>query len=211
MARKPKKSNDLKRKTPKREPYDRVLIICEGEKTEPLYFKGLIDYYKLSTANIDVTNADGTDPISVVKYAKNRQSAEKKQGEQFDRVYCVFDKDEHHKFDNAYDMIINNKFNSARSWPCFEYWLLLHFKYQRKPYVTSSGKSPADNCYSELTKEFPEYRKKMNDIFQKLLPRLKDGIKNAKKAHNDAEKTDEKNPSTEVFYLVEYLQNLKSQ
>ncbi len=30
---------DLKRKTPNRPPYDRILIVCEGAKTEVNYFE----------------------------------------------------------------------------------------------------------------------------------------------------------------------------
>ena len=42
------------RRDPEREPYDRVLIVCEGECTEPLYFEDLTDHYRLCTANIKV-------------------------------------------------------------------------------------------------------------------------------------------------------------
>ena len=35
--RKAKKAKDLARRKSKRAPYDKVLIVCEGEKTEPNY------------------------------------------------------------------------------------------------------------------------------------------------------------------------------
>ncbi|VAW46556.1 hypothetical protein MNBD_GAMMA03-583 [hydrothermal vent metagenome] len=50
--RKAKSISNLERKKAKRAPYDRVLIVCEGEKTEPYYFSELIDYYRLNSANI---------------------------------------------------------------------------------------------------------------------------------------------------------------
>lgn len=37
MARRDRSRHSLKRQGPKREPYDRVLIVCEGEKTEPIF------------------------------------------------------------------------------------------------------------------------------------------------------------------------------
>ncbi len=46
MARKPRRGKQLQRKVPKRKPYDRVLIVCEGEKTEPIYFEDLCDVVK---------------------------------------------------------------------------------------------------------------------------------------------------------------------
>ncbi len=53
-----------------REPYDTVLIVCEGGKTEPEYFRGLRTVLRLSSANITVVPSHyGNDPVSVVKYA----------------------------------------------------------------------------------------------------------------------------------------------
>ena len=83
----------LRRRSPRREPYDRVLIVCEGEKTEPNYFRELCAHYRLSTANIEVTQGEGNDPVSVVRTAKRLQKSETRQGERYDRIYCVFDRD----------------------------------------------------------------------------------------------------------------------
>lgn len=41
------------RKNP-REPYDVVLIVCEGSKTEPAYFTALKNELRLSSANISI-------------------------------------------------------------------------------------------------------------------------------------------------------------
>jgi hypothetical protein len=60
------------RRGPVREPYDRVLIVCEGKKTEPYYFGGLRLHYRLSSANIEITPANGTDPMSIVSFAEAR-------------------------------------------------------------------------------------------------------------------------------------------
>ena len=50
--RKAKKTSDLARRRAKRSAYQKILIVCEGEKTEPNYFNELIDYYELNTANV---------------------------------------------------------------------------------------------------------------------------------------------------------------
>jgi len=64
---------DLKRKTAQRSSYDRVLIVCEGEKTEPNYFNELIRDKKLNTANVVVEDSrHGSDPMSVVNCALSR-------------------------------------------------------------------------------------------------------------------------------------------
>jgi RloB-like protein len=46
------------------------LIVCEGEKTEPQYLDGVKLAFKLSSANIRVTSAAGTDPVSIVRFAE---------------------------------------------------------------------------------------------------------------------------------------------
>ena len=50
--RKAREAESLRRQAAKRVPYDVVLIVCEGEKTEPYYFKGLRKHLRLSNANI---------------------------------------------------------------------------------------------------------------------------------------------------------------
>jgi len=84
--RKAKTARALKRRRARREEYAKVLIVCEGEKTEPLYFVGVRDHYGLNTANIEVSGACGSDPMSVIEYAKQRYREEKDAGDSFDKV-----------------------------------------------------------------------------------------------------------------------------
>ena len=89
--RKAKQKRDLKRKQAKRAPYDKVLIVCEGEKTEPNYFLELRDHYRLHTANIEICSDCGSAPINVVERAKQIYRHEHRTGMPVDRVYCVFE------------------------------------------------------------------------------------------------------------------------
>jgi hypothetical protein len=68
--RKAKQAKDLQRRQARRAAYDKVLIVCEGEQTEPNYFNELKDYYRLHSANVRVTGECGSDPMSVVGYAR---------------------------------------------------------------------------------------------------------------------------------------------
>ena len=61
-----RKARDLSRKAPKREAYKTILIVCEGEKTEKLYFEDLISTENLSSVNVQVYSGRGSDPKSVV-------------------------------------------------------------------------------------------------------------------------------------------------
>jgi hypothetical protein len=209
--RKPRPATQLNRGGPKREPYDRVLIVCEGAKTEPLYFNELKDHFRLSTANISVMPASGSDPLSIVRTAKHMEAAAKRERNPYNRIYCVFDRDEHANFAQACEQIAAARLHAARSWPCFELWLLLHFCYSREPFARSGAKTPADNCIRRLRQEseMADYTKARRGLFAALLPHLETAKVNAERSRHDAVTTGEDNPSTEVHALVAYLQRLK--
>ena len=196
------------RSGPKREPHDRVLIVCEGQRTEPLYFQDIVDRYRLSIANIKVIGS-GADPRTVVREAKKERDREKRRGEKYDKVYCVFDRDEHATFQAACDEARASGLCLTRSWPCFEFWLRLHFKFSRQPYESSRGRSPAQNCVSDVRAFLPGYAKAARGVFLKLEDRLEEAKARAARALNDARATGALNPSTEVHELVKYLQSLK--
>ena len=69
MARSRRAPATYARRGPQREPYDLVLIVCEGAKTEPYYFEGLKRVWRLSNANVHVRSAGASDPPNLVAYA----------------------------------------------------------------------------------------------------------------------------------------------
>ena len=206
MARRPPR-NRIARQGPKREQYDRVLIVCEGSRTEPLYFEEIASRYRLSTANIKVIGS-GADPRTVVREARKERDRERRRGEKYDRVYCVFDRDEHATFQEACNKARAIGLQLARSWPCFEFWLRLHFGFTRQPYARSGGKSPAQNCVNEVCELLPGYAKAAHGVFAEIEDRLEEAKAHAVRALADADATNEFNPSTEVHALVDYLQSL---
>ena len=208
MARRRAKGR-LHRPGPSRQSYDRVLVICEGAKTEPLYLNELVNHYRLSTANIEVFGT-GNDPNSLVDRAKRRTKDELRQGDKFDQIFCVFDRNSHENLSQASASATRNGFRLARSWPCFEVWLLLHFHRTRSPYAPAGGRSASQNCVVDLRRHFPDYEKGASGLFLQLLSRLDVAKSNANMPREDARKTGENNPSTEVHELVEYLQSLAS-
>lgn len=104
---KKRKARKLKeRKISFRRSFDRVLIVCEGEQTEPLYFEEFKHEYDLSSANVFVTDAsNGSDPVSIIKHAEKLYKESQKENNAFDRVFCVFDKDQHGNYDTAVRML----------------------------------------------------------------------------------------------------------
>ena len=221
--RKAKTAAAHRRKRAARSPYDRVLIVCEGRKTEPDYFRALIDDLQLNTANIRIAeNTAGSSPRNVVDFAlseyKKDQKAGKETGEQYDRVYCVFDKDTHPTYRETLDIIRREQQKGRRgcpvhavtSVPCFEFWLLLHFAKTTKNFDTGHG-SICANVITDLKKYIPAYEKgEMKKIYQLVKDRIPKAVARAKQVERHCESGGTDMPSTKVYTLVDYLQQLKT-
>lgn len=211
--RKARNARQLSRKKARREPYAKVLIVCEGEKTEPRYFSGLKDHYALNSANVEICGDCGSDPVSIVNYAKQRYREERDAGDAFDKVYCVFDKDTHANYHQALSLIHNwapkNTLEAITSVPCFEYWLLLHYEYTTQPFARQAGNSACAQVLSRLKHCMPEYTKGKGEIFRDLLGQLPFAIKNAERGLKTAGANDTDNPTTRVHELVQFLQRIK--
>lgn len=210
--RKARKTGRLKRRKARRAPYAKVLIVCEGEKTEPSYFKGLNDHYGLNSANVEI-NGEGKDPLGIYHYAKRRFGEEKAAGDPFDHVYCVFDKDTHAHYADAVSTIEQavpaDTFYAITSVPCFEYWLLLHFIASTKPYAGTPDKSAGKQVETELRNYIPDYAKGHQGIFAKLVSQLDFAKANAARTLAIAGGNGTDNPSTHVHELVTFLQQIK--
>ena len=210
--RKERKAESLRRRQAMKSPYDVVLIVCEGEKTEPNYFSELKKAFRLSNANVRICGR-GSDPLSVVNFAIETFRWEP----EFDRVYCVFDRDRHTTYDAALDRVRRTRLGkgsrifSIPSVPCFEFWLLLHFIYTTRPFDAPPGDSICSRVIEELKKYLPEYQKGEQDIFNKMQDSLNDAITNASRVQQLHQTSGTDNPSTLVHSLVEYLRDLKKE
>jgi len=96
-----------------------ILIVCEGENTEPSYF----NQFRITSAKVKSVG-EGYNTVSLV----NRALALSQQ-ENYDQVWCVFDKDDFNDndFNSAIQIAVANNFGIAYSNQSFEYWLILHF------------------------------------------------------------------------------------
>lgn len=64
MVPSPKSRSQLRRKAAKRAPKDRILIVCEGKKTEKLYFEDAKQALRIHSglAQITVEPGEGSNP-----------------------------------------------------------------------------------------------------------------------------------------------------
>lgn len=190
-----------------RKPERKIVIVCEGEKTEIKYFHG----FKIRGSGVDIIPIHGkcTDPKSIVSYAEERMyskwSIDLEEG---DGVWCAFDVDENKNqvikdtcsHANAKDIKI------ALSNPSFELWFILHYKDIFSPFTRQ-------DAIKELKKFIPDYEKnqKINPLLLEKLPEAIKRAKNLNKKHQKENKelySTESNPSTQVFELIEFIQKL---
>jgi hypothetical protein len=184
--------------------------VCEGAKTEPYYFEGLKRAWRLSSANIHVQSPNASDPPSLVAYALQQL----KTGE-YDKAFCVFDRDSHAGFDQALNQVAQSEEGQAGrlkaivSWPCFEIWVRLHFGFTAKAFTASGKHSACDNVIRDLHPHLKGYAKGEKTIFAALEDRLDVALANAARlaAHNAETGTD--NPGTDMHDLIAYLKSLK--
>jgi len=168
---KERQRKQLERKQARRASYDRILIVSEGSKTEPNYFREIRADYRLHTANVEVRPSElGTAPIQVVQYAKELfEKGDRHKNispRAFEQVYAVFDRDDHGSYFDALrlaeslDGKLKNdakqfiRFKAIASVPSFELWLLLHYEDIRAPLHR-------DDVMQRLRKpeNFPSYEK----------------------------------------------------
>lgn len=205
----------LERQEPFRNIKPTILIVCEGENTEPSYFQ----QFKLSSATIKPVG-EGYNTLSLVKRAI--QLSEEKT---YDQVWCVFDADpkpdnlkHSQNFNAAIKLAYKKDFGIAYSNQAFEYWIILHFDDHQGGKM---NRSDYNNKLKTLLKPFMlSYDGEGTKLITEELFEVLDGSdkkigKDRKqlaisRAKRNYEKFDHTNPaneesSTTVFRLVEEL------
>ncbi|MBI2301738.1 MAG: RloB domain-containing protein [Armatimonadetes bacterium] len=195
-----------RRGAPTRAPKARFLVVCEGEKTEPLYFRSLRDERGLLPVEVEVLGPEtGTDPRNLVDNAASRQRRARRGDDPYDQVWCVFDRDQHDHIPEATDRARQLGIEVAFSSPCFELWYLLHFRY-------STAHIERDKAARELNGLVEGgYEKYRPDVYALLLDSQPTAITNAQclRAHHDAVNDGRpENPWTNVDQLVTTLNAL---
>ncbi len=118
-----------KRKVATRDKIVRFLVVCEGERTEPNYFKELVKD-KYSEVRAEEIVGEGRSTCALVKKtAEIRERLEQQRQLKFDRVWVVFDKDDFNDFNEAIALAERKGYGAAWSNEAFELWYLLHFVY----------------------------------------------------------------------------------
>lgn len=175
----------------------RFLIVCEGEKTEPNYFRK----FPIPPDSIVEVTGLGENTVSLVRTAIKLRTEAK-----YDQVWCVFDRDSFppQNFNAALKLARNNNIEVAYSNEAFELWYLLHFCYLNSGITRDQYRTRLERYLGHA------YAKNSETIFDEMYPRQKEAIQNARRLYNeyDPHRPLEDNPSTTVFLLAEMLNQL---
>jgi hypothetical protein len=218
-APKERQKRQLERKLARRASYDRILIISEGSKTEPNYFKEIRAAYRLHTANVEVQPGElGTEPLQVVQYAKDLfESGDRNkqiQPRAFEQVYAVFDRDDHRTYFDALQLAesldgrLRNdnrqpvRFQAMASVPSFELWLLLHYEDIQAPVHRNE-------VMARLKHHIPGYEKGAGGSFATTANRLKVATQRAQALAEKFNAYSDPEPYTALHELVELLTTLR--
>lgn len=192
---------------------DRILIVCEGSKTEVNYFEDIRKELRLPTANIYATRCEyGTSPLQVVSYACDLfVSGDREKGippRSFEKVFAVFDRDDHKSYFDALNkaegMKLKNdlnkliEFKAVVSKPSFELWLLLHFFDQRAWFARHE-------ILSKLKNYIPKYEKGQKGIYDLTKAQFDIAKQRAVKLGQQATARDEDTLYTDIYEVIDVL------
>ena len=184
------------------------LIYCEGENTEPEYFKS---FPVRTETDVKVIGLGRSRTALVEKVIELIHKIDKDDTQQ---IWVVFDRDVrpdvkqgNKDFNDAINLANQNGIKCAYSNDCFELWFLLHYDYLESALLRNQ-------IYDKLSDRFGfNYEKagKNKDFAKSLYPmfldRLPFALRNAERlhlSHSDKE-YHLQNPCTTVYKLVEAL------
>lgn len=112
----------LPRESEVREVHTRALVVCEGARTEPNYFR----CFPIRSGDVVDVQGVGMNTMSLVEEARRVRDAD-----DHDEVWVVFDRDDFpaEQVNNALQRAEALGYRVAFSNQAFELWYLLHFEY----------------------------------------------------------------------------------
>jgi hypothetical protein len=189
------------RRTNYRDVKQRFLIVCEGDKTEPLYFEG---FRVPKDVFVEIVPGQGKQ-LSVVRRAiKHRDES----ADEYDQVWCVFDRDKDtdnpndaRNFNSAMQLAKRNDIKVAYTNDAFELWYLLHFNYYDMALHRHDYLSRLNGLIDG------GYEKNDPQTYSKLEDKMKVAMRNANRllSQYDPVNPEKDDPSTTVQNLVSEL------
>ncbi len=187
------------------------LIVTEGEKTEPYYFKRIKEIINQTYRERVQLQIEGKGENTVQLFHTAKRLAESNPN-RFQHVWVVYDTDDF----KAEDINIVPKkceeastqectYHAIWSNQCVELWYLLHFGFYHSD-INRDAYFPKLTNYLNKMGAGP-YKKNREDMYDVLQLKMKDAIHNAKALdrENDGKTPAASAPGTKIFELIDKL------
>lgn len=194
----------ISRRAATRSPAARIVIVTEGESTEPAYLRTFGRVCgEPSAVRPKIIPAAG-DPRAVVERAI--VELRKLRGDKLasrDSVWAMFDRDEHPRFAEAKILARDNGISMAISNPCFELWGIFHYR----DYDAPLDRHESQRQLARLCSTYVSDRGKLFDDPEIIRDNYADARQRAETSltRRLEEGTPEGNPSTTVHRLTERI------
>lgn len=198
------------RNAPKRSPRPSIVILVEGEVTEPEYLKALMGALRVPGDLVDIRKAEHSEAEGIVVEAKEllRKSKRKRSASDVDEVWVVADTESEHGNGSPENVLraINRSGDDVSlvlDSPGIEYWFLLHFVS-----TTRSFPSVAD-VIAQLQTHWPEYSKRKGTLdWEFLVKKTPDAMKSAEQVRKYREDSQSERPIADLDVLVAKLNGM---
>lgn len=163
-------ARNLRRGRVRRDDQGCILVVTEGEKTEPSYFDNLRLALGLGLTRVEIVHPSFTDPEGLLREAVRMRDDRRREAKaarrrrdpdappEFDEVWIVCDLEAVHsarreQFARARAQSEHEGIRFAHSDPAFEFWLLLHYEF------TTAPLSHQDDATARLRRHWSPYAK----------------------------------------------------
>ena len=192
------------------------LIVTEGERTEPLYFRGIEKEIKekiggmINVVEVPTIDIHGKG-CSTGRLIEKTDEIVSKSKILYQNIWIVFDKDDFEDFDDAIKEAEGKGYKVAWSNQSFEYWLYLHFNFSVSALYRTDWCKKLDEIFEANQLGEGKYEKNYKDIYELInqVGSTEAAVRNAKRRMADYEKTGQKpseyDPGTTVHKLVSEL------
>ncbi len=193
---------------------DRIVIASEGENTEPHYFRNLAaKNSRISVVTLERTQEDKSKsaPKYVLQQLRDFKQAEAPR--KHDELWLVVDVDQWENLVEIVNSCDEEGYHPAISNPCFELWLLLHFRsleeYTAEERQRLLGNKKINKKRTLLEKELSDrlidgYNKKRPGT-KRFIPFVKEAIERARRLDKNLDDPCPKTLGTRVYLLADRI------
>lgn len=202
-----RRQRGIERKVSTRKRRAKFVLVMEGKNTEPDYFEEFsrrntaicVDIEPVKNAGSPITL---TEKAASIRKTQRSRSYIKNNGDN-DRVWAVFDRDEHDYIAESFAICAKNDVGIAFSNPCFELWLILHYQDYDKDEHRHKTQDHCENVCPGYTKN----RRKVPDLAA-LVDRIEEAEVRADRLQERRDIDEGRAPLTTVQTLTRALRGL---